>query len=238
MLPPPCPLPPAGRSPTVSASTSTPRGPISIKAVRDNARGLVSVAVDAPVPGVVGLRLFDEASGCALDLATASLDGRPAALQQSEGRGAAAGLPGRLHLTMAEQHAYVAVAAGRHTVTAAFASHCAAALAASQGPAAAAVASPAPMGFPSVPPFAAPTYPGTWSTDIATGGNWVGKYGKAGYQLFAMDAESGADIVKLPSWVHSVGGKNGGPVPGCASTPGLYPPPISNTQAHRGLASG
>ena len=65
MLPP---LPPAGRSPTVSASTSTPRGPISIKAVRDNARGLVSVVVDAPVPGVVGLRLFDEASGCALDL--------------------------------------------------------------------------------------------------------------------------------------------------------------------------
>lgn len=76
-------------------------------------------------------------------------------------------------------------------------------------------------GFPVVPPFKAPQYAGSWTLDHSTGGAWLGKYGTAGYQLFAfkqhndanMPGETetaqrttpgGVDVVKLPDWVQSV----------------------------------
>ena len=67
----------SGRTPTVTATVATPHGPVSVAARRDNNAGSVAVTVEAAVAGVVGLRLADEATGCALDLATATLDGRP-----------------------------------------------------------------------------------------------------------------------------------------------------------------
>jgi hypothetical protein len=55
----------------------------------------------------------------------------------------------------------------------------------------------------SYPPFKPATYPiTTTSIDRATKGNWVGKYGQAGYSLFAFD--NGTDVIKLPPYVNSV----------------------------------
>ena len=45
--------------------------------------------------------------------------------------------------------------------------------------------------------------PGSWTIDGATRGAWRGKYGTAGYQLFAFHA-NGTDAVELPSWVESI----------------------------------
>ena len=53
------------------ATQPTPHGPITVSARRDNGRGLVVIDVEAGVPGLIGLRAHDEATGCALDLSTA-----------------------------------------------------------------------------------------------------------------------------------------------------------------------
>lgn len=58
-------------------------GPVSVEARRDNRAGMVTVSVSARVFGVVGLRLHDEATGCALDLTTVMLDGVPAEAQMA-----------------------------------------------------------------------------------------------------------------------------------------------------------
>lgn len=207
----------SGRTPRVTAAVSTPHGEIAVEATRDNAQGLVSVTVDSPVAGVVGLRTADEETGCVLELATLTVDGRRATAEP-----AGAVTVERVHPLLASLHAYVRVPAGVHTVAAEFAAHCAAALAlatttTTKTPEAAAApqADGAPPGFPVVAPYAAPEYPATWTVADSSpaGGNWVCKYGKAGYQLFAFTPNS-SDVVSLPPWVHAVGGKNGGAIQG------------------------
>lgn len=66
-----------------------------------------------------------------------------------------------------------------------------------------------PRGFPVVPPYTVPSYPAKWSMDNRTFGDWVGKYGAEGYQLFGFEPNS-SDLASLPSWVEHIGGKNGG----------------------------
>jgi len=194
----------SGNTPHVSGTQPTPHGPIVVAADRDNERGTVTVDVEGAVPGVVGLRLADESTGCALDLTTVRLslgvDGALAAPAQLLSAADAAGSLENLHPTVRESHVYVPIPAGRSTVTAAFRSDCTDTLAA-------AVAEPEveekkPLGLPTIPPFGPATYPASWTTDNTTGGDWVGKYGKAGYSLLAFD--QGKDVTALPSWVHGL----------------------------------
>jgi hypothetical protein len=196
----------SGRNREVSSSVPSPRGPVSVEARRDNQLGTVTVFVRAAVPGVVGLRLADEVTGCELDLSTATVDGAPAAAQTAAEAGVLHG--GKVLPAVAARHAFVAVPAGGHTVTAAFSSACAHRLAESDAAAQryeAAVASAGPAkGLPSAPPFPPAVYPGSWTVDATTGGAWAGKYGKDGYQLFAFDQKQSEDVSKLPAWVHSV----------------------------------
>ena len=202
----------SGRLPSVSASAGTPHGPISVTATRDNTRGVVNITTDALVDGVIGLRMVDEDTGCELDLETIQLNGVRVAPEPDTVQ------IDRVHPVLASQHAYVAVPPGQHSVAAAFATGCLAkhglALEEESRIAAAESASMLPgqpKGFPVAPPYAAPSYPGTWVMDNHTGGDWIGKYGAEGYQLFAFDANN-SDVKKLPTWVSSVGGKGGGPL--------------------------
>ena len=119
----------------------------------------------------------------------------------------AATLP-HLHPSVVAAHAFVSVEAGKHTVTASFQQSCtprmsaagaaggaaainstAAATSVATGmharrPVANAVDSSSGKGLPSVPPFPPAVYSGSWTTDATTRGNWIGKYGADGYQLF------------------------------------------------------
>eukprot|EP01043_Picozoa_sp_COSAG02_P057539 COSAG02_NODE_7002_length_3233_cov_3.705807_2_plen_663_part_01 len=198
----------SGRLPTVSGSTDTPHGPIFVMASRDNLRGVVNITVDAPVDGVVGLRMVDEDSGCELVLNTIVLNGMQVGPQESV-------QVDRVHPLLASQHAFVAVPPGRHSVGAAFAVGCLAQAVfdkALVNMSASTSTSPSePRGFPVTPPYEAPSYPGTWTIDNHTGGDWIGKYGKEGYQLFAFDSNN-SDVSLLPSWVSEVAGKGGGPL--------------------------
>ena len=110
----------------------------------------------------------------------------------------------RCFLVPLESHARCGAAevpAGSSTVTASFRRDCsadlAAAVATSGGEGVVAAA-----GLPTIPPFPTPSYPGSWKVDSTTGGDWIGKYGTAGYSLFGFD--SGKDLTKLPSWVQHV----------------------------------
>lgn len=109
--------------------------PITVAAHRNNTDGTVVVRVDAPVSGMVGLRLYDEATGCGLDRSTAKLDGAAvtvAVVGEERGDAAAAAAVGAaVHPTVAAQHGYIAVPAGAHTVSASFSAGCVAHLAAS-----------------------------------------------------------------------------------------------------------
>jgi hypothetical protein len=112
----------SGSNPYVAASVPTPHGPVMVDAQRKNHRGSVSVKVHGPVPGVVGLRLQDEATGCMLDLATVTLDGAAASTKTvAEIQDVA---DAAMHMTTPHQHVYVVVDAGAHTVAALFLSSC------------------------------------------------------------------------------------------------------------------
>ena len=77
------------------------------------------------VPGVVGLRLRDAPTGCALQLASLTVDGaRPITLHTGA---AAIALLGQtaVHARVAEQHAFVHVEPGTHWVSASFDRECA-----------------------------------------------------------------------------------------------------------------
>lgn len=167
----------------------------------------------------------DEQTGCALDTTSVRLTaldtgtnvlGAAAAKTSLLAASDVAGLEhSRVHPVMRDAHVYIALPAGRHRVTAEFQSHCVASLAAAAPatpppttPTAPASASDASDGgtagrggtLPTIPPFAAPSYPGSWAIDASTGGDWIGKYGKAGYSLLAFD--QGKDVMQLPTWVH------------------------------------
>jgi hypothetical protein len=153
--------------------------------------------------------MVDEDSGCELDLDTIQLNGIPVAVESDKIQ------IDRVHPVLASQHTYVAVPPGQHSVAASFATRC---LERASGdvmtvvtPASSSILPSEPKGFPVVPPYTQPSYPATWVIDNRTGGDWVGKYGAAGYQLFAFDANS-SDVRSLPGWVLQVAGKNGGPL--------------------------
>ena len=143
------------------------------------------VEVTAFQGGVIGLRKFEEGSGCPLDLSTVTLDGKPAVLEL-EGSVQA----DRLHPTTLRQHVFVAVKgkgassttrkATTHMVRARFSAACGAALAS----AAPALSSRNAVGIPTIPPFAKPSYPATSSIVRHASGDWVGQRGKAGYKGF------------------------------------------------------
>ena len=64
-------------------------------------------------------------------------------------------------------------------------------------------------GIPHFPPFPPPAYPAVAAPlDTATRGSWLGRYGGAGYYLFAFDNATGGattgDVAKLPPWVAGV----------------------------------
>jgi hypothetical protein len=196
----------SGANPTVRATVATPHGAIAVDAACDTGAATVTVATRAPVAGVVGLRIRDEATGCALDLSSAMLDGVAVATLTRASAGIA---EGALHPIVAAEHAFVRVGQGVHTVAAAFSAECAAAIAAqavdaapSIGAAAAALAA-ADGNLPSAPPFAPATYPASWTLDNATRGQWRGAYGGAGYELLGFNADS-SSVTKLPSWVSAV----------------------------------
>lgn len=201
----------SGNTPDVSATIPTAHGPIRVQAHRDNGHGTVTVTVHAQAPdgGVVGLRRHDEATGCALDFATATLNGVPATAALAEH---VPGASDTLHPTVAAQHAFIAlptsVGGGTYTITASFSADCVHMLRASDSATAVARMQGELLGdgFPVAPPYAPPSYPASWTIDTTTGGAWVGKYGKEGYQLFAFDSngDGATDVVKLPAWVNSV----------------------------------
>ena len=165
----------SGNTPHVRATQPTPHGPITVSAQRDNGRGTVAVDVQSSVAGLVGLRLHDEATGCALDLSTVRASHGNA---DGSGNGGALSVPGAvaaasdakidlLHPTMQAAHAFVAVAAGRTSVSASFRGDCVAALALADNAAVTAIAERRQKpgkGLPTIPPFAAPSYPASWSS--------------------------------------------------------------------------
>ena len=65
---------------------------------------------------------------------------------------------------------------------------------------------PATPALPPPSPFPPLAYPAQFlGADTATQGTWIGKYGSAGYALFAFDgAGASGDLVKLPSYVAAV----------------------------------
>lgn len=178
----------------------------------------------------VGLRVADETTGCALNVTTISVSARhqhgvaPAVLSSLPGHGRA---DCRVHLAAQNVHVFVKLPPGSVVITAAYESTCAptmvlaaaaAALVATtrEATARASRAAPTPStsarigptssdsplaGLPTIPPFPAPSYPGSWSVDKKTGGDWIGKYGHAGYSLFAFDEVGNKNVAKLPSWV-------------------------------------
>lgn len=198
---------------TLRGAVPTPRGAVSVDAASTvSAAGAgaaavrrVAISVDAPSPGVVGLRTRDDA-GCALRADAVSVDGRAAAAGPL--RGAAAAV---MHPLAADLHTFATVPPGRHTVTAEYdaagsgadAASCASALAAAAvaprggGTASATGAGP----FPPYPPasYAASVDP----LDTRTRGEWKGKYGGDGYILFAFNSGT-ADVEKLPGYVRGV----------------------------------
>jgi hypothetical protein len=200
--------------PHVSATQGTPHGPITVSAVRDTARRTVAIEVESSVPGLVGLRLADEAlpTSCTLNLSTVKLTrGRSLASESPELIGAADTAIDLLHPVLHSAHIFVEVAAGRSVVTAAFNTNCAETILTETKPWSAdgteRYVEAGEAGLPTIPPFAPPSYPGRWTMDATTGGDWQGKYGQDGYRLFGYDPE-GADVSKLPSWVYGVyGGK-------------------------------
>lgn len=169
----------------------------------------VAVVVEASVAGLVGLPRVDEATGCMLDFSTvlldnvavdASLPPLSTELSSLQLPYDAATLP-HLHPSVVAAHAFVSVKAGKHTVTASFQQSCTPRMSAAainststatsvatgmhaRRPAANAVDSSSGKGLPSVPPFPPAVYSGSWTTDATTRGNWIGKYGADGYQLF------------------------------------------------------
>jgi hypothetical protein len=211
---------------TVNGTQPTPHGPITVSARMNDAREAVVIEVNSPVAGFAGLRLLDEATGCTLDTASVVIQtavGSDSAHSDnvstiSKGKAAvlldASNVPrlklSRIHPIMQAAHVYVAVPAGRHRIAATFRSDCFASMAADSSPSSTASApapAPAPIptsssgrALPTIPPFAKPSYPGSWALDASTGGSWRGKYGKAGYSLLAFD--EGKDVVQLPKWVH------------------------------------
>lgn len=216
-------------APTVNATVPTKHGPIVVGAAMNAVHGTVVVEIDAHVSGLVGLLRMDEATGCTLNLSSVLVDGAAAGDSSSSSGGSsnhptsmasydAAQLP-HLHPTVVHAHAFVSVSAGKHTVSASFEAACVSrvasaaiesAAATSATAAAAAVTLPSSggadsssgKGLPSAPPFPPAAYPGSWVTDATTRGDWVGKYGTDGYQLFAF--KNGTDVVKLPPYVGSV----------------------------------
>lgn len=205
---------------TVGGTQPTHHGPITVTAERDNVRGAVKIEVNSPVAGFAGLRLVDEGTGCALD--TASVFIQTGASNSSESYAEtvgttsngiqkaavlldASGVPtlelSRIHPRMQVAHAYVALPAGRHTIAAHFRSDCFASVAADETFLSSASTTGGSTGtLPTIPPFPMPRYPGSWTIDTSASGSWRGKYGKAGYSLFAFD--HGKDVTQLPSWVY------------------------------------
>lgn len=212
---------------TVAGTQPTPHGPISVTAERDNVRGTVEIEVNSPTAGFAGLRLVDEATGCELD--TASVIIQTGAGSSSDGYSEtvgtnatgtqktavlldASGVPrlelSRIHPSMQVAHVYVALPAGRHTIVASFRSDCFSSVGADSFlPSASTTGGPGGT-LPTIPPFPVPRYPGSWTVDTSASGSWRGKYGKAGYSLFAFD--QGKDVTQLPSWVYGECSTNSG----------------------------
>jgi hypothetical protein len=206
----------SGNTPTVRATQPTPFGSITVSAVRDNHRGTVSIEVDAARPGFVGLRLADEATGCLLDLTTimATLAGTKVVTPLLVDASTVA--LALVHSAMRKSHVYVEVPNGHSTIGASFDSACAPMMVAADAAVNAARATTTmglptingstsmttSMGLPTIPPFPAASYPASWTVDTATGGDWIGKYGGAGYCLFGFDDSlPGKNLTKLPRWV-------------------------------------
>ena len=169
----------SAQTPEVRVTHPTPHGPISVAAQRDS-RG-VSVEVQSAVEGVVGLRTVEETTGCALDLSTVT--------------GGLVANVDRSHPALDEQHVYVGVEAGRSVVSARFQAGCEVGM--EERP-----TTERKKGLPTIPPFPTPSYPASWTLDNITGGDWVGKYGKEGYALFAFD--EGSSLIQLPSFVRGL----------------------------------
>ena len=202
----------SGRYGRVHATVPTPHGPITVSATRHASGGqragragaagaagaavAVEVAVQSSRPGLVGLRLADEATGCRLNLTSVRAAGAAAAVLSA---GDAAAEVGAVLHQEHGAHVYVEVAAGATVVTAAFLRGCGG----SGGGAPPAQERPPArprQGLPTIPPFGPATYPASWTTDTTSGGDWIGKFGKSGYSLLAFDA-SGKSVTSLPGWV-------------------------------------
>jgi hypothetical protein len=199
--------------PRVRATRHTPHGPLSIRAELRNTS--IEVVIDAGIDGVVGLRRFAEGSNCVLDVASVTLDGREAASELTWTVEAP-----RLHPSVLGQHVFVGVRANgrdgstRHVVRASYTDGCGSTgtrepvtrelfgdsatlerLASVEAPPASSLG----KGLPTIPPFAAPSYPARWTLEKG-GGDWLGRRGSAGYVLFAFDGD-GKDVQRVPSWV-------------------------------------
>ena len=212
----------------VSATQHTPHGSITVEAARDHVKGTVTVTVVSPTDGVsgyVGLRRVDEATGCGLNLTTAMVDDGTAAAVAAVPVDMVRATP-----SMASVDAHVffelpATAGRQHrttTVTAAFNLDCVDAMnlapsiqtSSSSGGSSndkgsntvdnsnrGSYASSTGRGVPTIAPFRPAAYPATWTVDTTTGGDWIGKYGKAGYSLFAFDEANNTNVAQLPTWV-------------------------------------
>lgn len=198
--------------PRVHATRHTPHGPLTLRAELRNIT--VEIVIDAATDGVIGLRRVEEGSGCALDAASVTLNGRAVAAELMLTDEAP-----RLHPSVLSRHIFVGVRAvglggsTRHVVRASYADGCASSgkwaseMRASVGDTETGrllSVEPSPTtslgkGLPTMPPFAAPSYPARWAFEKASG-DWLGRRGSSGYVLFAFDGDH-KDAQRVPNWI-------------------------------------
>ncbi len=196
-------------NPAVRATVPTPHGAIEVEAVHNTTANTVVVRVAASVAGYVGMRHSLNGVGRDHNERCRAL---PGTIRVDGARAAAVAAPAlaRVHPVAGAAFTFVRVPAGRHVVTALLEASCSesslsavATTASTSSPTSDRIGG-GPPGFPVAPPYASPVYPASWTTSPpagAGGGDWVGRFGKVGYLLFAYDPSTGADVRQLPAWV-------------------------------------
>lgn len=230
-------------NPHVGGTRETPHGRLQLYAsVQDASR--VRIELVSPVPSLIALPAHRTVSGHACPLLGFRSAGEEATLEPPRSLARVkealnwsdAESIGQIHADVAASLGYSALLPpGEHVVEAVYES---CSPVAESAPATAAAAS--------FPPFGPAVWRAEGAYDRVTRGNWVTKYGKAGFVLFGFD--NGTDVAKLPAWCTNVSAVRHG-FPGVrplkrtfhgaskANVTFLQPPPGSARGALRRLGS-
>lgn len=169
----------------VSGSVNTPKGMITLKAYSGASHLII---VDAPVPGIIGVPKVNS-DGC--PLRTLRLNGQPHSHKRPPPDGIST-----LHQNTVRRHRYTSLLSpGFHMVHGEYTNCRNKSSTSIDG-------SEFDQTKAAYPPYGPAIYPTIGKFDRTTKGSWIGKYGKAGYILFAFD--NGKDVSNLPSFVSSV----------------------------------